>query len=182
MKRFLCLVVAALVGTPAIAGQAVRPMTEMRGDCANYKTDLSREFAAWQEKAVALQGSDCPACAVDHRVAIGQRTALKLLKSSAVHFPVAPEQKREREDAHAGMVTVEFKAAGRYRVSASTGVWIDLVKDAALVPSLAFEMQTQCKPIFKSVVWDVAEPGLYHIQLSGNSGDAVEVLVSSVMP
>jgi hypothetical protein len=182
MKILVTVFAAALFASPALAGEAVRPMSEMRGDCANYKTDLSREFSAWKEKAVALQASDCPACAVDHRVTLNQRTALTLLKPSAVNFPVAPEQKRDREDAHAGMVTVAFKAPGRYRISASTGVWIDLVNDASLVPSLAFEMQTQCKPIFKSIVWEVAEPGLYHIQLSGNPGDTVEVLVSTVTP
>jgi hypothetical protein len=104
------------------------------------------------------------------------------LKPSAVNFPVAPEQKREREDAHAGIVTVAFETPGRYRISASTGVWIDMVKDASLVPSLAFEMQTQCKPLFKSVVWAVKAPGLYHVQLSGNPGAAVEILVSAVAP
>src|SRR3546814_10877370 len=63
-----------------------------------------------------------------------------------------------------GTIPVEVKKAGRLIVALDAGAWIDLVRDGAVVKSVAHGHGPACSGIRKTVEYDVA-PGRYQLQI-----------------
>lgn len=172
----LAAALAALICAPALAQDlpGPRPMDQMRGDCAAFALDVRREAALWASPATALTASaEAPSAPV---LTAGTLAALTLLPQGEVAFAVAPEQDRGAPDRFAGHLRLTIPEAGLWRIAASNGLWYDAVVDGALVPSAAFEMQTQCRSPFKVVVFDLPA-GEVSLQFNGSPAPMVEVLV-----
>lgn len=182
--RVVHFVVAMAVVFPAMAQDSAsdprgRPMHEMHGDCANYRTDLSREFGLWQRDAAtirAISAGQNPSGVVSP----DQRTTIELLPSPQVRFDVKPGEDRGKPDNFSGSVTVAALPSGLWRVSASNGVWIDLVGGGALLASPTFEMQSKCATIFKTVTFAVPGGAALTLQLSGSPRPAADVMITRV--
>lgn len=166
----LCVVLAG----PAAAQ---RPMNEMQGDCSNYATKLDREFELWAKPAqpataVVAARDDAPLIAMD------SRHDIRLARHDAVTFATAPEQNRGGPDRFSGIARFTVPASGSYRVSASSGLWVDVVDGGKVIKSSTFEMQTKCTTIFKTVTYRLEAGRQYLLQLNGNRSDRVDLLVT----
>ncbi len=69
---------------------------------------------------------------------------------------------------------------GRYRVSITTGHWIDLVDGKNLVVSRDFQGQRGCEKVHKVVEFELAGDRDFVLQLSGGTDASVGVAVTQV--
>jgi len=177
-KASLVLALSGLAG-PTLAHDtplpAPRPFDEMRGPCTDFAMEISREVEVWTAGPVVQ--ADAGAEAADAPLLFaGELARLALHPHPRVSFTIAPEQDRGADDRFSGHARVTIPSAGLWRVAASNGLWYDVVVDGNIVPSAAFEMQTQCATPFKVVVFDLPA-GEVALQFNGSRSAGVEVLV-----
>lgn len=152
-----------------------RPMDQMKGACGDFAMDVTREATAWAGPAAAAvtaaraQG-EAPA------ILPGVVVPVALHPHPEVVFDVPPERDRSASGTFSGHLRVILPEAGLWRVAASNGLWFDAVVGGAIVPSAAFEMQTQCSAPFKVVVFDLPA-GPVDLQFNGSPAPEVQVMV-----
>lgn len=177
-KASLVLALSGLAG-PVLAHDAPlpapRPFDAMRGPCTDFAMDISREVEVWTAGPVVQADAGAEAAAAS-LFAAGELARLALHPHPEVDFAIAPEQDRGADDNFSGHARVTIPTAGLWRVAASNGLWYDVVVDGAIVPSAAFEMQTQCGTPFKVVVFGLSA-GEVALQFNGSRSAMVEVLV-----
>ena len=88
-----------------------------------------------------------------------------------VRFVLAPE-KHGDASSFGGMLVVDVREAGTYRIALSAGAWIDVLKDGTAIASSAHDHGAGCKMVSFSL-----QQGRHVIQLSGNKQETIEVLV-----
>lgn len=168
-----------LAGYAAVAeerGLHPRPMEEMHGDCSNYSWDMSHELSLWD-----ISGQDVVATAVAEAppsVELSTRYKVNLLPHREVVFVVTPEKDRGGSDRFSGILQFKVPADGLYRVSASSGIWIDAVSHGEVIESSGFEMQTKCGSIFKSVAYRLSQGDAVLLQLNGSKSASVDIAVT----
>lgn len=171
--------VLSLLSAPALAHDAPlpgpRPFDAMRGPCADFAMDITREAGVWAAGPAARLTVGAEAGTAPD-FAPGTLAQLALHPHPAVSFTVAPEQDRGSADTFSGHARVTIPTPGLWRVAASNGLWYDVVADGAIVPSAAFEMQTQCAAPFKVVVFDLPA-GEVALQVNGSRTPEVELVV-----
>ncbi len=169
MKDAVCAaLLLALPAAPA-AAQMAQPVCREVSD-ANLPADLVAWGRAAQPVAAAASG-DGPL------VPAGVGLAVRLHPAADVTFRDPPGQARTPADPHAGILRVEVPREGVWRFSASTGVWVDLIGPAGMVQSTAFGALAPCTSIRKVVEFPLAA-GSYTMQLSGNPGPEVRIMLS----
>lgn len=173
------VLVLSLLAMPALAHDAPlpgpRPFDEMRGTCADFAMNISREVDVWTAGPV-VQAESGAVVSDSPLFAAGELARLSLHPHPTVSFPLAPEQNRGADDNFSGHARVTIPSAGLWRIAASNGLWYDAVTDGVIVPTAAFEMQTQCAAPFKVVVFDLPA-GEVALQFNGSRTPGVEVLV-----
>ncbi|MFN4202210.1 MAG: hypothetical protein ACK4GM_04050 [Tabrizicola sp.] len=181
-RRIACFAGVGVIAALPAAGLAhetplpePRPMDQMQGPCSDFAMDIEREAAAWASPAVAsvtaaTARSEAP------EIVPGAVVPVALHPHPEVEFDVAPEKDRGTPDKFSGHVRVTLPEAGLWRVAASNGLWFDAVVGGAIVPSAAFEMQTQCSAPFKVVVFDLPA-GPVDLQFNGSPAPEVQVMV-----
>ncbi len=168
--KALALGVALALTAPAFA-QMDQPACARVSD-RNLPADLD----GWNKPALRVMAGSRGSSAVP-TVALARRATVILQPAAAVSFVVPPEQVRAAEASHAGLLAFRVPQAGTYRVSASKPVWIDVLDgDKALKPA-AFGRLAPCTSIRKVLEFDLA-PGRYTVQISGNAGPNVELMIS----
>jgi len=179
--------IGAAVGLTMLAGYAAlaeghelppRPMEEMHGDCMNYRWDMSRELAMWEATAQSVAAA--ASAEAPPTVELSTRYAVSLVPHDDVVFVVTPEKDRGGSDRFSGILRVTVPEDGLYRVSASSGIWIDAVSNGEVIKSSGFEMQTKCSTVFKSVAYRLSKGDSTVLQLSGNRTSAVDIAITAV--
>jgi hypothetical protein len=175
----LVTLMIALTGVFAsLARAADAPAAKMQGGCGDYKWDMSAEFAAWAATPMQVESgrneNEAPA------VEMGKRYDLTLRSHESVQFATAPEKDRGGPGKSSGLLKFTPKDAGLYRISASTGLWIDVVQFGARVASDSFQMQTKCETIFKSVAFRLKGGQPHIIQLNGSPLKTAGLLITKV--
>lgn len=153
-----------------------RPMEEMQGDCSNYRWDISQELDLWEKEAASVTAAASAENAT--RIGLGKRYTLTLLPHSSVAFAATPEKDRGGEDRFSGLLSFEIPEDGLYRISASSGVWIDAVVNGTPIKSAGFEMQTKCTTVFKSVAFQLSGGNATILQFNGNRDATVDIAIT----
>lgn len=170
------LVLTAVSPVAAETLPAPRPMEEMKGGCDAYAWDLAREFSLWAQTPQAAAAS--PGANGAPSVAPNTRLQIALHPHASVTFAVTPEKDRGGADKFSGLIAFTPPADGLYRISASSGLWIDAVQEGAAVESAGFEMQTGCETIFKSVAFPLKGGTPAIIQLNGSKTPDAGLLIT----
>ena len=167
-----------LIGAPffAFAAPTHRPMEEMHGGCASFQMNVESELRA-------MSGSAPPVIAWP---AQGERRALlSLLTPIAAtllpHDHVSLNIEPKRPGDYAGIVGFRVPTAGRYRVSLSTSAWIEVVTDAGRIEPTAFEMQSHCPTLFKTILYSLEAGTFYWLETSA-SVDELTILLTPEHP
>lgn len=105
------------------------------------------------------------------RLAIGEAATVALVPGKRLAVTLA------KPGAASAAVSFVVPHAGRWRVSLDQGAWIDVVRGKAAVESVAHGHGTPCSGVRKRVEFDLT-PGRYGLQLSGEAGARVRVMVS----
>jgi len=159
------LAAIALVVAPGLA------QAQEGSGCNAFKWPLDRERAALvrTDKASLPNGG-----AVPYDAAI----TLQLQPFSSAGLPKAPERAPKSPSAFAGHFTLAAPAkAGAYRITISSGGWVDVLDGGGYLHPIAFTGAKDCEGARKSMKFDLPARPLA-LQVSGVSGDQISVVVS----
>ncbi len=174
------LLVVLLAAAPALPGHAApsAPLALPTG-CDTFSWDVSRELAA-------LSGTPEPVSAGAGGVDGGPRIALetlyqvRLLPQAEVTLAARPGKPMLDDDARAGLLMFQVPADGRYRVSITTGHWIDVVDDGRIIASLDFQGRRGCALVHKIVEFQLPAGRDLVLQFAGGAAEASGVVITAV--
>ena len=152
-------------------------MSEMHGGCSDFAWDLSEEFRALEAGPRLFRAAADPATLDQSRLELAGAYRVRLHPVGSVRFAREPERDWAGGGGFAGSVAFRASDTGAYRVSAGRKVWIDAVSGGAFVTPDAFEMQSGCDSLFKSVAFSFDAGREVVLQLNGES-DTVDLVVS----
>src|SRR5882672_6512165 len=95
------------------------------GGCESFTWDVSHELAVLDKPGKPITAGANAKKSV--HLDLDQRYAVKLLPQGSVHFVVKPGKPMLDDGAQAGLFTFHTPKAGRYRVSITTGHWLDVL-------------------------------------------------------
>lgn len=179
MKRFVTVLlalgsVAALTAPAAFAQEGDGCKT----GCSAFTWNVSHELAVLDEPAQTLAASKDAKKPV--RLELDKHYTLKLAPQTDVKYVVKVGKPTLADGAHGGLATVHVTKAGRYRVSITTGHWLDLVDGGNLVVSRDFQGQRDCEKVHKIVEFELAGERDFVLQLSGGTDANVGVAITQV--
>lgn len=170
VKYLIAFVAASLM---AHVAQAVTAAA-----CTGFKWDVSHELALMQGTAQALVAARKPGSSVP-QAKVDVLYALKLSGQADVTFAAAPGKGSKAADAQAGLVQFQVPRAGRYRISITSGHWVDVVSDGQLVPSVGFQGHAGCERPRKLVEFDLPAGKPLLLQFSGDSDQDVTFAITA---
>ena len=179
MKLLISVVAAAIaLSFAACTTQEKRSMKEMRGDCDSYLWDMRNEFAVADGEAVptriftSADGAATP-------VPLNRKLAISLYPTSDVRFVVEPEKRGKKADEFAGLAKVRVDQDGTYRFSTVIPYWVEIVSaDGKRIKSNKFEMQSQCKKVFKSAAFPLKANTDYWLQMSASRDKDTAIIIT----
>jgi hypothetical protein len=143
--------------------------------CIGSKGDISKEMALFTESSAALVAGknldSAPTIAPDHLY------QLQLAPQNQVAFALPPGRSG-LTDGYAGVVQLTLKAAGHYRVSVDTPLWIDVVGNGSLAAVRDFQGLHGCDAPRKIVEFDLTGGTHFVLQVSGAAKTSVRVTVT----
>jgi hypothetical protein len=147
--------------------------------CTGFKWNVSRERAVMKRTpqsitAAVKPGADLPL------LSVGTLYSLKLADQAVVVFAAEPGKRRVAAGAQAGLVRFRVTKAGRYRVSITSGHWIDVLDGVHAVPSVDFQGHVGCARPSKIVEFDLPAARDLTLQFSGSSDPEVFVAITAV--
>ena len=189
MKRFVAAFavsasLALLSAIPAQAQDVPKPAAgkgdgaTMSGGCDSFTWDVSHELDVLGKPAKAVTGGTDGKKPV--RLELDQRYSVKLVPQGAVHFAVKPGKPMLDDGAQAGVFSFHTPKAGRYRVSITTGHWLDIVDGGLVVVSSDFQGQRGCEKVHKIVQFELSGNKDFVLQLSGGTQANLDVAITQV--
>jgi hypothetical protein len=106
---------------------------------------------------------------------IGKAVTGGLHPTRQVDYATQPE-KPGGSVAHGGLFQLVVAQAGTYRIGISSGAWIDVLRDGKAVASTTHGQGPACSTLRKMVDFPL-QPGRYVVQVSGNGGEKIGVMV-----
>ncbi len=171
----IALVAASMV---ACSSQQKRPMSEMAGGCGDYQWNMQRELSIADGEAIPaavyIEPDDAAApLELDHKLGLG------LFPTNDVRFLVEPERRGKKAEQFAGIAKVRVPQDGTYRFSTVIPYWVEVVTlDGKRLKSNKFEMQSQCKKIFKSAAFALKANVDYWLQMSASRAKDTAIIIT----
>ncbi len=166
--RWLCAVGFLAVALAAAPGLA---QAQEGTGCDGFKWPLEVERAA-------LIRTDKPSLANGGALPLNVATTLELQPLAGAGLPKPPERAPKSANAFAGHFSLAAPAkAGIYRITISSGGWVDVLDGDTYLHPKAFSGATGCDGVRKSVKFDLP-PRPLAVQFSGVGGDRLSVIVS----
>lgn len=147
--------------------------------CTTYKWDVSRELNIMKQTPQAIGAASKPGANVP-QVKVGALYSLTLVGEAGVTFAASPARSRRIDDATAGLVRFRTAKGGHYRVSITSGHWIDIVERNALLKSLDFQGHIGCERPRKIVEYALPADSELTLQLSGSKDAEVMLAITAV--
>jgi hypothetical protein len=165
----LLLSASAVCMTPALAADA--------DGCTQFKWNVSHEVALMKEsgrRVTAASKADVHA----PQITLDALYDLKLSPQSSVTFAAKPGKDSKVGSPMAGLVRFHISKAGLYRVSITSGHWIDVVDGEELLKSRDYQGNHGCSRPHKIVEYDLPANKDLILQLSGGEDSPVSVTIT----
>lgn len=107
-------------------------------------------------------------------LALGSAAQVSLLPTPEVHYAQRPE-KPGGTISYGGLLVLDVKKAGTYRLALSTAAWLDVIGKEGALRSVAHGHGPDCTGIRKMVDFPLM-PGRYHVQIAANGAPNITVL------
>jgi hypothetical protein len=146
--------------------------------CTRFTWDVSQELAVMKQTPKPVSGATKADVGVP-MLQVGKLYRLRLAPQSTVSFAVTPEKPTLDDGAHAGLVRFHAARPGRYRVSITSGHWIDVVDGSSAISSRDFQGRRGCERPHKIVEYELSR-GDMTVQLSGAAAREVLIAVTRV--
>jgi hypothetical protein len=167
---------------PAFLIGAVLTQSAVAADtdsCARFAWDVSHELAVMKQTPQAVTAADTPGKDVP-QLQLDKLYEIRLAGQSGVTFPVTPGKPTLPDNAQAGLAKFRTEKAGRYRISITSGHWIDVVDGKQLIRSRDFQGARGCERPHKIVEYDLPAGRELTLQLSGSPDASVILSVTRV--
>lgn len=112
-------------------------------------------------------------------LALGKRAEVALKPTAEVRY-ATPPAKAPAAGTSGGIVSFAVAKAGTYRVALGAGAWIDVVQNGQVVASTDHGHIDDCSGLKKRVDF-MLQPGSVTLQIAGNAGPSIAVLVTPVL-
>lgn len=165
-----------LVGVASVA--CVAPaLAEDADPCSHFRWDVSHELAVMKQAPKPLAAATKPDAAAP-RLELDTLYELKLTPQSAVTYAAQPAKPTLNDSAQGGLVRFHTGASGLYRVSITSGHWIDVLDGSQPVKSQDFQGSHGCARPHKIVVFQLPANRDWVLQLSGATDSPVLVAIT----
>jgi hypothetical protein len=147
--------------------------------CTRFTWDVTHELAVMKQSPLSIaagmkSGAESP------RLAIDNLYDLKLAVQSTVTFVIKPAKPTLDDGAQAGLVRFKSSKAGHYRVSITSGHWIDILDGTQILKSLDFQGQRGCERPRKIVEYELPAERELILQLSGSTDAQILLAITAV--
>lgn len=159
--------------TPALADEG--------HGCSHFSWDVSHELQVMKQTAASVTAATKPGTHAP-LVQIDKLYELKLSPQSGVTYAAKPGKPTTSDSARGGLVRFHTGKAGLYRVSLTSGHWIDVVDGEQLVKSKDFSGSHDCARPHKIVEFELPADKDLVLQFSGSSDAAVTAAITPVAP
>jgi hypothetical protein len=167
------LIAAALVAS-------IAPAQEQEADgCAHFTWDVSHELAVMKQTAKAVTAATAPGPDTP-QIQVNTLYELKLAPQAKVSYSAPPAKPTLNDSAQGGLVVFRTEQAGLYRISITSGHWIDVADGAQLIKSKDFQGSRGCARPHKIVEFELPAHKALTLQLSGSTDPSVIVAVTPV--
>jgi hypothetical protein len=170
LKLLACALLAGCMCETASAADA--------NACTQFKWDVSRELAVMKETPQAVTAATKLGPAVP-QLNVAALYSLKLADQARVTFAAAPAKASAAPGAQAGLVQFRVKKAGRFRVSITSGHWVDVVDGVQLLKSVDYQGHVDCERPRKIVEFDLPAGRVLTLQFSGSSDPEVTMAITA---
>lgn len=182
MKRLLPIALAAqlvwvLASSPSVAAM---PASAAEADgCAHFAWDVSHELAVLKQAPETVTAGAKPG-ALSPVLQIDKPYQLKLVGQGTVTYAAKPAKPTLNDSAQGGLVRFKVDKAGLYRISITSGHWIDVVDGSDFVKSKDFTGSRGCERVHKIVEFDLPAGREFTLQFSGSTDAEVLMAITSV--
>ncbi|MBA2689512.1 MAG: hypothetical protein H0U63_01755 [Burkholderiales bacterium] len=112
-------------------------------------------------------------------VPLNRKLAISLFPTNDVRFVVEPEKRSKKADEFAGLAKVRVDQNGVYRFSTMIPYWVELASaDGQRIKANKFEMQSQCKKVFKSAAFPLKANTDYWLQMSASRDKHTAIIIT----
>lgn len=165
-----CIALALLSAAPVLADEV---------DGCHFVWDVSHELAVMKQTpqtvtAAVKPGSDAPLLKVDKLYDV------KLAGQNGVTYAVKPAKPTLNDSVQGGIARFRLDKAGAYRISITSGHWIDVVEGSQVIKSRDFTGARGCARPRKIVEYDLPAGKDLTLQLSGSSDASVLLAITPV--
>jgi len=165
----LCGLMLLAPAMPAAGQMAAAPQ-----QCASV-TPPPAELAGWTTRSAITASADAAGLA-SAALVLGKGADVALRPDADVRYAAAPGKKTDTKGS-SGLLAVEIKEAGIYRVALGAGAWIDVIRDGKVLTSIRHGHGPECSGIRKIVDFELT-PGIYVVQIAGSPVAELPVLVA----
>jgi hypothetical protein len=165
-----------ILGSAALAAPV---FADAADGCAHFRWDVSHELAVMKQAAVRVTAATKPGAQAP-RVQIDELYELRLSPQSSVAYSVEPAKATSNDSAQGGLVRFQVGNAGLYRVSITSGHWIDVVDGERLIKSKDFSGSHGCARPHKIVEFELPANKDLVLQLSGSADSSVIMAITPV--
>jgi hypothetical protein len=147
--------------------------------CGHFVWDVSHELAVMKQtpqtvSAGVKAGSEAPVLQLD------KLYDLKLSGQGGVTYAVKPSKPTLNDSVQGGVARFHIDKAGAYRISITSGHWIDVVDGTQVIKSRDFTGARGCDRPRKIVEFDLPGGKELTLQLSGSTDAAVLLSITPV--
>jgi hypothetical protein len=171
-----CVRCALLAGLLIAAAPALASETD---GCNHFTWDVSHELAVMQQSPQAVTAAIKPGDGAAE-LQPDRLYELKLAPQGGVTYLLAPGKPTLDDSAQGGLVRFRVPTAGVYRVSLTTGHWIDVVADGQFIKSKDFQGSRGCERPHKIVEFELPAAKELILQFSGGTSSNVLVSITAV--
>jgi hypothetical protein len=147
--------------------------------CSHFTWDVSHELAVMKQApksvtAATKAGAGAPLLQLDTLY------ELKLAPQSGVTYSAKPAKPTLNDSAQGGLVRFHIEQPGVYRISITSGHWIDVIEGDQFVKSKDFQGSRGCARPHKIVEFDLPGHKDLLLQLSGSTDASVTLAITPV--
>jgi hypothetical protein len=147
--------------------------------CSHFSWDVSHELQVMKQTAAPVTAATKPGAQAP-LVKIDKLYELKLSPQSTVTYSAKPAKPTLNDSAQGGLVRFHVDKAGLYRVSITSGHWIDVVDGEQLVKSKDFSGSHECARPHKIVEFELPANKDLVLQFSGSTDSSVTTAITPV--
>ncbi|HTE41808.1 MAG TPA: hypothetical protein VK629_13335 [Steroidobacteraceae bacterium] len=145
--------------------------------CTKFTWDVKNELAVMNQSANAVTVATKAGASVP-QLEVGKLYELQLAAQNKVTFAAKPAKPTLDDGGQAGLVKFKTDEAGRYRISVTSGHWIDVVDGALVIASRDFQGMRGCERPRKIVEYELAAARDLVLQLSGSTDAKITLAIT----